>query len=251
MNVFQIYIGCISTIAASFDCNLIAKVCYSTEIFILECNGIINFYCYFFICCPLNMNFCLHIFSRSRHSAFRIPWISWCTILLPEPSTVIISDKHSRSICIVSKIQSKTITVCCTGIGIWCFHCKIHISCFWKIKGIWINKHCRFGAWIISISNTWSQMQPFVLYCTNCIIPNFILQCPFIIDTIFQLRLNCNLILILIRCFHILISLCCFCCNRIQTCRNHCSDHWCRHCKAKHPDYNFFPHTFSPPAWSP
>ena len=227
MNVLQIYIrhcGCIC-ITSAFDRNLISKICNSTEIFCRKDSSSINLNSHLFISCPWKFYLYFCILCRSCYSGSWIPWISWCSILLPEPSLVIIPDHHAFAIAIITKIDTKSVT-CCAGIYICWLHSKFEVSGFIKIKFIWIHKYGRFCSRIISISWTWLNMKPSILHSTHCITADYT-ACflrPLIIDPILQYNswfcLYCNILTLILS----------LCTNCVEIHRSHCSNNsWCKY----------------------
>ena len=137
------------------------------------------------VCSPLNTYVILRSLYWNCCSVARIPVSIPIRILLPEPSAIVISDKHTILVCVISKVYTESVTVTDSGICVIRLHLKRKISVRIKIKCIWIDKHRRICSRIVSAALIRCfEMQPPIFYC-KCVSVRLIVLCPCIFNSVF------------------------------------------------------------------
>src|SRR5699024_6577290 len=72
-------------------------------------------------------------------------------VLLPEPSAVVIADKHAVLICVIPQINAEPVAVACTCIGIVRFQREVKETILAEIKGVRVHKDRRLCTGIVPV----------------------------------------------------------------------------------------------------
>ena len=112
MDVLQQHVSHRCIPGASFDSDRFShSTCDTTEVLAIKDCLSIQFQGHLVVLCPLDTDLHLCSLRRSCMAPSLEPVAIPCRILLPEPAAIIIPYIHAVSICIVSQVYAKAVTV--------------------------------------------------------------------------------------------------------------------------------------------
>ena len=181
--------------ASAFECDLGAEhISNAGEVLIFKDGLSIQRERHLVVRSPLDMY--RHFFSLcwSGVSGALVPVSASSGVLLPEPSAVVIADKHAVLICVIPQINAEPVAVACTCIGIVRFQREVKETILAEIKGVRVHKDRRLCTGIVPVGRIRLQVEPSVFHRTDRAGTGYALRIlgPCVIDAVFRAVLRFN-----------------------------------------------------------
>ena len=154
--------------APTLECDLGAEhVCDTGEVLIFKDGLSIQRERHLVVRSPLNMYRCLFSLCGSGVSGALIPVSASSGVLLPEPSAVVIADKHAVLIRVIPEINAEPVAVILACVSVIGFQRKVKESLLAEIKGVRVHKDRRLCTGIVPVGRIGLQVEPSVFHCTD------------------------------------------------------------------------------------